>query len=75
LITLWSKDDVAPAQPIASDAMPPPWQGLLWGTLPFGASVLALFVAFMFPDRVRALEVVPPSEAPAPVSIYAQEAR
>ena len=75
MISLWSKDDVPPAHPIASDAIPPPWEGLLWGTLPFGASVLALFVAFMFPDRVRALEVVPPSEAPAAVSIYASEAR
>jgi hypothetical protein len=74
LISVWTKDDVPPARPIESDAMPAPWEGILWGTLPFGASLLALFVAFAFPDRVRELEVVPHSTAPAPVSIYAREA-
>jgi hypothetical protein len=75
MITVWTKDDVPPARPVVSDAVPPAWEGLLWGTLPFGCSLLALFVAFMFPDRVRALEVVPPSTMPTPVSIYAREAR
>ena len=75
LISVWTKDDVPPAHAIESDAMPAPWEGLLWGTLPFGASLLCLFVAVMFPDRVRALEVVQPSSAPEPMSIYAREAR
>ena len=36
-ITAWSKEDVPPAHKIPSDAIPAPWQGLLWGTLPIGS--------------------------------------
>jgi hypothetical protein len=52
-ITVWSKDDVPPARPIPSDAMPTPWEGLMWGTLPFGCSILALALVILLPDRVR----------------------
>src|SRR5947208_3426645 len=44
-ITVWSKEDVPPARPIQSDAMPAPWEGLLWGTLPLGSSILAILLA------------------------------
>jgi hypothetical protein len=36
-----------------SDAMPTPFEGLLWGTLPLGASILAILFAFFIPDRTR----------------------
>lgn len=52
-ISVWSKDDVPPAHPIPSDAMPTAWEGLLWGTLPFGCSILAILLAIFVPDRVR----------------------
>jgi hypothetical protein len=52
-ISVWSKDDVPPARPITSDTVPAPWQGLLWGTLPMGCSVLAILLAFFLPDRKR----------------------
>jgi hypothetical protein len=52
-ITVWSKDDVPPARPVPSDAMPTPWEGLLWGILPFGCSILAIVFAFLLPDRPR----------------------
>lgn len=54
-ITAWSKDDVPPAHKIDSDAVPPPWMGLLWGTLPIGVSVLAIFLVLLVPEgrRVR----------------------
>jgi len=54
-ITEWSKDDVPPAHRIESDAIPPAWMGLLWGTLPIGASVLAIFLVLFLPasQRVR----------------------
>jgi hypothetical protein len=52
-ITAWSKDDVPPAHKIDSDAMPAPWQGLLWGTLPIGVSFLAIFLELLLPEERR----------------------
>lgn len=49
-ITVWAKDDVPPAAPISSLQMPPAWQGLLWGTLPLGSSILAMLVV-LIPSR------------------------
>jgi hypothetical protein len=57
-ITAWSKDDVPPAHRIVSDAIPPAWMGLLWGTLPVGVSVLAMFVVLFLPSRQRLRRVV-----------------
>ncbi len=50
-ITAWSKDDVPPARRIVSDAMPAPWEGLLWGTLPIGTSILAILFGLLLPER------------------------
>jgi len=75
LIHVWSKEDTPPARRIESDAMPAPWEGLLWGILPMAASVLTILLVLLIPDRVRALELVPPSTAPAGVTVYAREAR
>jgi hypothetical protein len=52
-ITAWSKDDVPPAHKIASDAVPAPWEGLLWGTLPIGVSFLAIFLELLLPAGRR----------------------
>jgi len=52
-ITAWSKEDVPPAHKIQSDAIPPAWMGLLWGTLPIGVSVLAMFLVLFLPERQR----------------------
>jgi hypothetical protein len=52
-ITAWSKEDVPPAHKIQSDAIPPAWMGLLWGTLPVGVSVLAMFLVLFLPARQR----------------------
>lgn len=57
-ITAWSKDDVPPAHRIDSDAIPPAWMGLLWGTLPMGVSVLAMFLVLFLPARQRLRRVV-----------------
>ena len=51
-ITVWSKDDVPPAVPINAPQVPPHWQGLMWGILPFGSGLLAILVLFI-PDRSR----------------------
>jgi hypothetical protein len=57
-ITAWSKDDVPPAHRIDSDAIPPAWMGLLWGILPIGVSVLAMFLELILPARRGVRSVV-----------------
>ena len=57
-ITAWSKDDVPPAHRIDSDAVPPALMGLLWGTLPIGVSVLAMFLELWVPATRRARRVI-----------------
>ncbi len=51
-IEVWSKDGVPPAMAANAPQMPPHWQGILWGTLPFGSSVLAIFVV-LIPTKQR----------------------
>jgi hypothetical protein len=51
-ITIWGKDGVPPATPMNEAQRPPAWQGTLWGTLPFGSSILAILVV-LIPDRRR----------------------
>ena len=62
-VTAWSKDDVPPAHKIESDAMPAPWEGLMWGTIPIGVSLLALFLELLLP--VGRPVPVPVEEMPA----------
>ncbi len=52
-ITVWGKDGVPPATPMNASQMPPHWQGVLWGTLPFGFSILALLVIWLPEKRSR----------------------
>jgi hypothetical protein len=51
-ITVWSKEDVPPATPVNAPQIPPAWQGLMWGILPFGSSILAICVV-LIPERKR----------------------
>lgn len=51
-ITIWSKDGVPPATPLNAPQMPPHWQGLMWGILPFGSSILAILALFI-PEKRR----------------------
>jgi hypothetical protein len=69
VITVWSKDDVPPAQPGELNLRPALWQGLLWGTLPMGSSIVALLFVLLLPDRQPIAQMVKfVSEEPA--SIY-----
>ena len=43
-IIVWSKDGVPPALPLNAPQIPPHWQGLMWGILPLGSSLLAILV-------------------------------
>ena len=73
-ITVWSKDDAPPARVIPSDAVPAPWEGLIWGILPIGSSVLAiLFVLFMVEPRRVPEPITIPAETPE--SVYDQGVR
>ena len=52
-VTAWAKDDVPPAHQIPSDAIPPHWEGVMWGILPIGVSFLAIFFEFFLPEKRR----------------------
>jgi hypothetical protein len=54
-VVIWSKDGVPPATPINAPQMPPHWQGILWGTLPFGSSILAILLV-LIPDDMRRVQ-------------------
>ena len=71
-IQVWTKDDVPPAQPIEANVMPAPWEGLLWGTLPIGSSILAIFLLVALPERRRARETIA-FPSPAPEAAYLRE--
>jgi hypothetical protein len=66
-VTAWSKDDVPPAHNIESDARPAPWQGLIWGILPIGVSILAILLELLLPEtrRVRTPVGVPVRAEPS----------
>ncbi len=57
-ITVWSKDDAPPARSIPSDAMPTPWEGLIWGILPIGSSLLAMLFVWGLGEPRRVYEPV-----------------
>lgn len=54
-ISIWSKEGAPPAVPLNTTLIPPHWQGVMWGTLPFGSSLLALLI-LLIPDRRRPAE-------------------
>lgn len=55
-IVVWSKDGVPPATPVNAPQIPPHWQGLMWGILPIGSSILAMIV-LLIPEK-RSIRVV-----------------
>jgi hypothetical protein len=73
-ITVWSKDDAPPARVIPSDAMPAPWEGLLWGILPIGSSVLAILFLWLLAGRRHVREVIAIPQA-APQHAFYREVR
>ncbi len=52
-ITVWAKEGVPPATAMNASLHPPAWQGLLWGTLPFGTSLVAIFAVCIPSGRQR----------------------
>lgn len=64
-VTLWSKEDIAPAHKIEPPpgAQPTPLEGLLWGTLPVSTVIIAIAFLMLLPERRRFAETV---EFPTP---------
>jgi hypothetical protein len=62
-ITIWGRDGTPPAAPMNMALIPPHWQGLMWGTLPFGSSLLALLLLFIPDERLPGVRLTAPSEA------------
>lgn len=52
-ITIWGKEGVPPARPLNSTQKPALWEGILWGILPFGSSLVAIAVLFVLPGTRR----------------------
>ena len=73
-ITAWSKDDVPPARKVVSDSVPAPWEGLMWGLLPMGSSILAILFGLLLPDRAAKLGEVVAIPSPSRELVYATEA-
>jgi len=69
-VALWTKDDVPPAKHIDfGNAVPPVWQGVMWGVVPIGASLFAIFVVFI-PERRRYVEAIEfPASQPSEISL------
>ena len=63
-ITIWSREDVAPAVPVNAPQIPPRWQGLMWGILPIGSSILAMLVVLIPERRWQRRRVVESSPLP-----------
>lgn len=61
-IYVWANDSVPPATAINAPQRPPHWQGIWWGTLPFGSSLLALLLVLIPGEPIRAVSDVDPAE-------------
>jgi 6-pyruvoyl-tetrahydropterin synthase related domain len=57
-LELWVKDGVPPAHRTPYGTPPTAVEGLMWGTLPIGSSVIAMLLVLIFPDRRRKSETL-----------------
>lgn len=79
-ITVWTNPDIPYATPIASPLRPPRWQGYMWGTLPFGVSILTIILAILRRRRTAPTQAqlpvsaAPGSNEPVPLAAVAQTA-
>ena len=49
--TVWTTIGIPPATTIPSPLRPPRWQGIMWGTIPFGTSLVTIALAFIFAKK------------------------
>ena len=57
-VSLWAKDGIPPAHKTSFGTPPTRLQGILWGTVPIGCSILALILVMALPDKKRAAETL-----------------
>lgn len=75
--TVWSTIGIPPATQIPSPLRPPRWQGIMWGTIPFGCSLVTIVLAFVFrkredePEDGETLETEEPASAPFGLQTFA----
>jgi len=60
--TVWTTIGVPPATTIPSPLKPPPWQGVMWGTIPFGTSLLTIFLVLFAMKRRTSAGLAEPIE-------------
>ena len=49
--TVWTTIGIPKATTIPSPLRPPRWQGIMWGTVPFGTSLVTIALAFFFSKK------------------------
>jgi hypothetical protein len=64
-ITVWATIGIPPAKPIPSPLRPPRWQGIMWGTVPFGVSLLTILLAFRQGNKMETDSSKPGSQSAA----------
>jgi hypothetical protein len=57
-ISLWVKDGIPPARKTYFGTPPTAMEGILWGTLPIGSSILSLILVLVLPDKRRFAETM-----------------
>jgi hypothetical protein len=57
-VSLWVKDGIPPARKTYFGTPPSQLEGILWGTLPVGSSILALILVLALRDRRRITETL-----------------
>jgi hypothetical protein len=57
-VSLWVKDGIPPAHKTSFGTPPTRLQGILWGTVPIGCSILALILVMALPDKKRVAETL-----------------
>jgi hypothetical protein len=57
-VSLWVKDGIPPARKTSFGTPPTALEGILWGTLPVGSSILALVLVLLLKDKRRFAETV-----------------
>lgn len=57
-VSLWVKDGVPPAHETSLTERPTVLQGILWGTLPIGSSIVALLLVLFLRERRRYAETI-----------------
>lgn len=57
-LSLWVKDGIPPAHKTYFGTPPSQFEGILWGTLPIGSSILALILVVVLRDKRRITETL-----------------